>query len=64
MTKKRIEKTNRAGTRLIARNKDGTWRKKRADAGERARKIRARFRIQGRRFSDSVELVREDRDAG
>lgn len=64
MAKKKVEKTGRAGTRLRARNKDDTWRKKRSDAGVRARGIRARFRSQGRRFSDSVDVVREDRDAG
>lgn len=46
------------------RNKGGTWRKKRADAGVQARAIRGRFKSQGRRFSDSTDLVREDRDAG
>lgn len=61
---KKFEKTSRAGTRRRARNKDGTWRKKRSDAGVRARGIRARFRSQDRRFSDSVDVVREDRDAG
>jgi len=61
---KKLEKTERAGARLRARNKDGTWRKKRSDAGVRAREIRARFRSQGRRFCDSVDVVREDRDAG
>lgn len=30
----------------------------------RAREIRDRFRAAGRRFSDSSEIVREDRDAG
>lgn len=64
MAKKKFEKTGRARTRLRARNKDGAWRKKRSDAGVRARGIRARFRSQGRRFSDSVDVVREDRDAG
>jgi len=64
MARKKSEKTGRAGTRARARNKDGTWRKKRSDAGIRARGIRARFRRQGRRFSDSVDVVREDRDAG
>lgn len=54
----------RTSNRLRDRNKDGAWRKKLADAGERAREIRARFRNGGRRFSDSAELVREDRDAG
>ena len=61
---KKLENTGRAGTRLRARNKDGTWRKKRSDASVRAREIRVRFRSQGRRFSDSVDVVREDRDAG
>jgi predicted nucleic acid-binding protein len=37
---KKLEKTGRAGTRLRARNEDGTWRKKRSDAGVRAREIR------------------------
>jgi hypothetical protein len=64
MAKKKFEKTNQAGTRLCARNKDGTWRKKRSDAGVRTRGIRARFRSQRRRFSDSVDVVREHRDAG
>jgi len=59
---KKLRKTERAGTRLRARNKDGAWRKKRSDA--RAREIRARFRSQGRHFSDSVDVIREDRDAG
>lgn len=34
------------------------------DPSIRAREIRARFRTAGRRFSDSSEIVREDRDAG
>lgn len=33
------------------------------DPGTRAREIRGRFRAAGRRFSDSAEIVREDRDA-
>lgn len=34
------------------------------DPSTRAREIRGRFRAAGRRFSDSSEIVREDRDAG
>ena len=34
-----------------------------ADRDPSARKIRERFRAVGRRFSDSSELVREDRDS-
>ncbi len=34
------------------------------DPSMRAREIRGRFRAAGRRFSDSSEIVREDRDAG
>ncbi len=34
------------------------------DPSTQAREIRGRFRAQGRRFSDSAEIVREDRDAG
>lgn len=60
--------TEEGNTRVVKhpsnRNKDGSWREKRSDAGARAREIRARFRSQGRRFSDSAELVREDRDTG
>jgi hypothetical protein len=47
-------------------DKTGRWRKKRSDAVKasvRAREIRGRFRAQGRHFSDSADLVREDRDA-
>lgn len=33
------------------------------DPSARARKIRERFRAASRRFSDSSELVREDRDS-
>ena len=33
------------------------------DPSTRAREIRGRFRATGRRFSDSSEIVREDRDA-
>lgn len=33
------------------------------DPSVRAREIRERFRVAGRRFSDSSEIVREDRDA-
>ena len=61
---KKHEKTGRSGTRLRTRNKDSTWRKNRSDTAVRAREIRTRFRSQGRRFSDSVDVVREDRDAG
>lgn len=32
------------------------------DPSARAREIRGRFRAAGRRFSDSAEIVREDRD--
>jgi hypothetical protein len=32
------------------------------DPSTRAREIRGRFRAAGRRFSDSAEIVREDRD--
>ena len=32
------------------------------DPSARAREIRSRFRAAGRRFSDSAEIVREDRD--
>ncbi len=45
--------------------KTGRWSKKRSDAkvaSSRAREIRGRFRAQGRHFSDSADLVREDRD--
>ena len=34
------------------------------DPSVRAREIRGRFRAARRRFSDSSEIVREDRDAG
>ena len=34
------------------------------DPVAQAREIRGRFRAQGRRFSDSADIVREDRDAG
>ena len=34
------------------------------DPGTQAREIRSRFRAQGRYFSDSADIVREDRDAG
>lgn len=34
------------------------------DPVTQAREIRGKFRAQGRRFSDSAEIVREDRDAG
>jgi hypothetical protein len=34
------------------------------DPSAQAREIRSRFRAQGRRFSDSSEIVREDRDTG
>ena len=61
---KKPQKTGRSDNRLRTRNKDSTWRKKRSDAGVRAREIRTRFRSQGCRFSDSVDVVREDRDAG
>lgn len=47
-----------------SRNKDGSWRKKRSDAGSRAQSIRDRFKSQGRHFRDSASVVREDRDAG
>ncbi len=33
------------------------------DPSTRAREIRGRFRAAGRHFSDSSEIVREDRDA-
>ena len=33
------------------------------DPSKRAREIRGRFRAAGRRFSDSAEIVREDRDS-
>ncbi|HEX5913966.1 MAG TPA: hypothetical protein VFY54_12620 [Rubrobacter sp.] len=33
------------------------------DPSFRAREIRGRFRAAGRRFSDSSEIVREDRDS-
>ena len=33
------------------------------DPSKRAREIRGRFRAAGRRFSDSSEIVREDRDS-
>jgi hypothetical protein len=59
----RIDDT-RAGEQLRDHNRNGAWRKKRADAGARACEIQVRFRSQGRSFSDSAELVREDRDAG
>jgi hypothetical protein len=32
------------------------------DPSKRAREIRGRFRVADRRFSDSSEIVREDRD--
>ncbi len=34
------------------------------DPSARAREIRGRLRAAGRRFSDSSEILREDRDAG
>jgi hypothetical protein len=61
---KNRENASRSTTRIRVRNKDGTWCKERSDAGVRARGIRARFSSQGRHFSDSVDVVREDRDAG
>ena len=33
------------------------------DPSKRAREIRGRFRAAGRRFSDSADIVREDRDS-
>ena len=62
MHKERIQRDNifyRSATtgRYVPRSAD-------RDPGVRAREIRERFRAAGRRFSDSSEIVREDRDAG
>ncbi len=58
------------GKRPRSKSKDGSWRKKRSDArtgvisksGSRAPQIYARLSKQGRRFSDSVEITRSDRN--
>lgn len=59
MARKATEKSRRANSP----NDGGAWRAKRGDANDRARAVRNRFRSQGRRFSDSVDLIREDRDS-
>lgn len=42
--------------RYVTRSTDG-------DPSKRPREIRGRFRAAGRRFSDSADIVREDRDS-
>lgn len=57
------------GKQPRSKDKGGSWRKKRSDAGtgvisksgSRAPQIHARLSKQGRRFSDSVEITRSDR---
>ena len=55
VSKKGTEYRSATTGRYVTRSAD-------RDPSKRAREIRSRFRAAGRRFSDSADIVREDRD--
>lgn len=71
--KRKTNSVVKSGTRGRGMSKNGTVyrsattgryvnRSADRDPSARAREIRGRFRAAGRRFSDSTEIVRKDRD--